>query len=221
VTGPASALCPVTKLLPTWGARLLRGSRAAPSPSLPAAPPGGAAERVPDAAPTSESAPGLLALDILCVQEVADAEFFAGELFRRKFHVQPPDFPLHFVSFYRATPFDLRVIGYVHYSQFEDSYLCGGLVIDDRLYRRMPGAHREAIRSGGGIAEHLLKVTFARLGHAAAIWGYVGDTRAERVDLRAGFRRTEHPYVMVCWMRDLSETDKRARMARVVALGPF
>ena len=211
----------MTKLLPTWRSRLFRGSRADASPGLPAAAPGGDSKPLPDAARATGFAPGLSAQDILCVQEVADAEFFAGELFRRKFHAPPPDFPIHFVSFYRAAPSELRVIGYVHYSEFEDSYLCGGLVIDDRLYRRMPGAQREAIRSGGGIAEHLLKVTFARLGHAAAIWGYVGDTRAERVDLRAGFRRTEHPYIMVCWMRDLSEAEKRARMSRVVALGPF
>jgi hypothetical protein len=63
-------------------------------------------------------------------------------------------------------------------SEFEVSHLCGSLVIDDRLYRRMPVAHRRAIRNCAGTAEHLLKITFARLGHAAAIRGYVGDIRA-------------------------------------------
>lgn len=211
----------MTKFLPPWGARLFRGPRADPSPRPPATPPGGDAEPARDGTGANGLAPGLSAHDILCVQEVANAAFFVGELFRRKFQAPPPDFPIHFVSFYRATPSDIQVIGYVHYTEFEDSYLCGGLVIDDRLYRRMPGSHRAAIRRGGGIAEHLMSVTFARLGHAAAIWGYVGDTRAERVDYRVGLRRTEHPYIMVCWMRDLSEADKRARMARVVALGPF
>jgi hypothetical protein len=171
--------------------------------------------------PTAVPASAVSAQDLLCVQEVAAADFFAGGLFRRKFRVPPPDFPMHFVSFYRAAPSDVRVVGYVHYSEFEDGYLCGGLVIDDRLYRRMPSAHREAIRKDGGIAEHLLRASFARLGHAAAIWGYVGDSRAERVDERVGFRRTDHPYVMVCWMRDLPDADKRARIARVVALGAF
>jgi hypothetical protein len=190
----------VTKFLQSWHERLRRGS---------------------SVTATAGTGSAFSAQDLLCVQEVAAADFFAGELFRRKFHVPPPDFPIHFVSFYRAAPSDVRVIGYVHYSEFEDSYLCGGLVIDDRLYRRMPVAHREAIRKGGGIAEHLLRASFARLGHAAAIWGYVGDTRAERVDARVGFRRTDHPYVMVCWMRDLSDADKSARLARVIALGAF
>src|ERR1700730_179889 len=76
--------------------------------------------------------------DLLCVREVTDAESFVGELFRRKFRSAPPDFPLHFVSFYRAAATNIQAIGYVHYSEFEDCYLCGGLAIDDRLYRTMP-----------------------------------------------------------------------------------
>jgi len=210
----------VTKFLQSWRARLRRG----PNASLALEPRVSANSSGADSPSDDAHAAGAQAVsaqDLLCVQEVTAADFFVGELFRRKFHAPPPDFPLHFVSFYRAAPSDIRVIGYVHYSEFEDSYLCGGLVIDDRLYRQMPASHRQAVRRCGGIAEHLLKVTFARLGHAAAIWGYVGDTRAQRVDERVGFRRTEHPYVMVCWMRELSDADKRARMARVVALGPF
>lgn len=159
--------------------------------------------------------------DILCVEEVADAEVLVGELFRRKFRSPPPDFPLHFVSFYRATATDIQAIGYVHYSEFEDGYLCGGLAIDDRLYRRMPAPHRQAVRSCGGIAEHLMKSTLARLSHAVAIWAYVGDVRSERVVKRVGLCRTEHPYVMVCWMRDLRDSEKAARMSRVISLGPF
>jgi hypothetical protein len=201
----------VIKLWRSWRARLRRAS-----PAAVAAP--------PESTPSSVASParGIAIQDLLCVEQVTDAEFFAGELFRRKFHAPPPAFPKHFVSFYRAAPADVRVIGYVHFTEFEDSYLCGGLVIDDRLYRRLPAPHRAAIRSAGGIAEHLMTIAFARLRHAAAIWGYVGDTRAERVDQRVGLRRTEHPYVMVCWLRtDLSEAEQRARMARVVALGPF
>ncbi len=199
------------KFWPLWRARLRRGS-----PAVAAVP--------PQSTPSGAARPtqGTALHDLLRVEQVTDAEFFAGELFRRKFHAPPPAFPTHFVSFYRAAPDDVRVIGYVHFTEFEDSYLCGGLLIDDRLYRRLPAPHRAAIRSSGGIAEHLMATAFARLRHAAAIWGYVGDTRAERVDQRVGLRRTEHPYVMVCWQRtDLSEAEQRARMARVVALGPF
>ena len=210
----------VTKFLQSWRKRLRGVARATGAPDARTEAKGHGADSTPIDAAAAASPPAG-AHDLLCVQEVNVADFFVGELFQRKFHAPPPDFPIHYVSFYRAAPSDIRVIGYVHYSPFEDSYLCGGLVIDDRLYRQMPASHRKAIRRDGGIAEHLLRESFARLAHAAAIWGYVGDTRAERVDTRVGFRRTEHPYLMVCWMRELSDADKGARMSRVVALGPF
>jgi hypothetical protein len=173
--------------------------------------------REPDEAPIDAIALG----DILRVEEVSDAEFYAGELFRRRFRGDPPDFPRHFVPFYRQGRTTYRPVGYVHYTAFEDSWLCGGLVMDDRLYRRMPAPHRKLIKDAGGIAEMMLRDTFARLAQAPAIWGYVGDKQAEVVDLRAGFRHTHHRHVMVVWNRDLPDEEKAARIERVIALGPF
>jgi hypothetical protein len=159
--------------------------------------------------------------DILRVEETTTAEFFAGDLFRRRFGGAPPDYPRHFVAFYRAGRSVYWPIGYVHYTAFEDSFLCGGMVMDDRLYRRVPGAHRQLIKQVGGVAERLLRETFARLADAPAIWGYVGDRQAEAVDVRVGFRHTRHPHVMVVWKRELPDSEKEARLDRVVALGPF
>jgi hypothetical protein len=159
--------------------------------------------------------------DIIRVEEVADAEFFIGDLFRRRFHSDPPDYPRHFVAFYQPVRSRLETVGFVHYLRFEDSYLCGGLVIDDRRYRLMPTEHRKVIKAAGGIAEKMLRVTFARLAEAPAIWGYVGDVLAEKVDLRAGFRHTTHRHIMVFWNRELPAEEKEQRLARVAALGPF
>jgi hypothetical protein len=159
--------------------------------------------------------------EIIRVEEVSDAEFFIGDLFRRRFHGDPPNYPRNFVAFYQPVRSRLEPVGFVHYLAFEDSYLCGGLVIDDRRYRQMPAEHRKLIKAAGGIAEMMLRVTFARLADAPAIWGYVGDVLAEKVDLRAGFRHTSHPHVMVYWNKDLPETEKAQRLARVVGLGPF
>ncbi|MGH8518935.1 MAG: hypothetical protein ACREUE_15905, partial [Panacagrimonas sp.] len=159
--------------------------------------------------------------DILRVEEVTDAEFFAGDLFRRRFLNDPPNIPKHFVAFYRASRTSYLPVGYVHYTVFEDTYLCGGMVFDERLYRRIPAPHRQLIKAAGGIAEKMLRDTFAMLAHAPAIWGYVGDKQAEEVDTRVGFRRTSHRHVMVVWNRDLAEDEKQARLARVIALGPF
>jgi hypothetical protein len=159
--------------------------------------------------------------DIIRVEEVVDAEFFIGDLFRRRFHCDPPNYPRSFVAFYRPVRGRLEAVGFVHYLAHEDTYLCGGLVIDERRYRQMPAEHRNAIKAAGGIAEKLLRATFARLKDAPAIWGYVGDALAEKVDLRAGFRHTSHPHVMVCWNRELPEEEKQRRLAKVIALGPF
>ena len=159
--------------------------------------------------------------DIIRVEEVADAEFFIGDLFRRRFHGDPPNYPRSFVAFYQPIRSRLEAVGFVHYLAFEDSYLCGGLVIDERRYRQMPTEHRKIIKAAGGIAEKMLRVTFARLADAPAIWGYVGDALAEKVDLRAGFRHTTHQHIMVCWNKDLSAEEKEQWLAKVVALGPF
>ena len=159
--------------------------------------------------------------DIIRVEEVSDAEFFIGDLFRRRFHGDPPNYPRHFVAFYQPVRSRLEAVGFVHYLAHEDSYLCGGLVIDERRYRQMPSEHRKVIKAAGGVSEKLLRVTFARLADAPAIWGYVGDPRSEKVCLRAGFRHTAHRHVLVCWNKDLSTEEKESRLASVVALGPF
>jgi hypothetical protein len=126
------------------------------------------------------------------------------------------------VAFYKPAPNTLIPVGYVHQSTWEGCHLCGGLVIDDRLYRRINPAHRKTIRDAGGIAELLLKESFARvMPQSIAIWGYVGDKQAEQVDLRVGFRHTHHPLVMVIWNRELDEAQKAQWIDRVVALGPF
>ncbi len=159
--------------------------------------------------------------DVLQIAEVTNAEFFVGDLFRRRFHGDPPDYPRHFVALYRVERHTYWPVGYIHYSAFEDSLLCGGMVIDDRLYRRIPLPARKLIRERGGIAEFMLRSTFRILADAHSIWGHVGDKQSEQVNLRVGFVRTRHPHVMVVWNRELPEEEKQARLERIIALGPF
>ncbi len=159
---------------------------------------------------------------ILHVAEVDNASFFVSDLFRRKFAGATPDTPRHFVAFYRSEAQALIPIGYVHHSPWENCYMCGGLVIDDRIYRRLPAHHRRAIRERGGIAEYLLTESFKRVKPGSiAIWGHVGNKQAEEVDLRVGFEHTDDPYVMVIWNQDLPDHEKAAWVRRVVALGGF
>ncbi|MEE9412657.1 MAG: hypothetical protein V3V22_06345 [Methylococcales bacterium] len=161
--------------------------------------------------------------EFLQVTEVDNAELFITALFQRKFHCLPPDFQRHFIAFYKPDPKSSQVIpvGYVHQTPYLDCYLCGGLVIDDRIYRTMPNKQRQIIRQTGGIAELLLLYSFSKLTDTKAIWGYVGDTKAEKVDLRVGFVHTTIKPIMVCWKQDLSQQEKDALLEQILAIGPF
>lgn len=161
---------------------------------------------------------------LLTVAEVDDAEFFVGALFRRRFHTDSfPSEPRHFVAFTATPDGSLLSLGYVHYKMWEGCALCGGLVIDDRHFRKLPSTTRDAIHQAGGIAELLLRQSFSRLPESTlAIWGHVGNKQSEAVCLRVGFQRTASDYVMVVWRSsELSELQKRAWIDRVTALGPF
>ncbi len=160
---------------------------------------------------------------VLACSEVDCADFFIGALFRRKFGGPPPEQGRHFVAFHRPdeAPETLRAVGYVHHAPFGDSYLGGGFVIDERAYRRMSREHRERLRRLGGISECLLRYSVDALSDATALWGYVGDARARKVDLRVGYRPVDHPHLVVIWNRPLPEGEKRRRIREVEAVGPF
>jgi hypothetical protein len=143
-----------------------------------------------------------------------------GPLFERLFGDALPDFPRHFVLRYvgGGAPVPLA---YAHFTPWEGSYLGGGMAFDERAYRRLPLAHRARIRAAGGVTEFLLRRIRAMLADAVALFGHVGEPRAERVDLRAGYERTAHPHVIVCWQRDLAPAERAALVDRVATLGPF
>src|SRR4029079_14040808 len=113
-----------------------------------------------------------------------------------------------------------RTIGYIHYAKLDDVYLGGGMCIDERVFRRLPTERREHLKQAGGIAEQMLRYTTAALADANAIFGYVGDTLAERVDLRAGFEHTGTEHLIVFWPRLLPVEEQRAIIARVARVGP-
>lgn len=162
--------------------------------------------------------------EMLLVMEVDAAETLVGDLFRRRFRTDSfPDQPRHFVGFYRCLDGSLLPLGYVHHQEWNGNSLCGGLVIDERMYRRIPAMDRETIHGAGGVAEALLRGSFALLDEGVvAIWAHVGNKQSEKVCLRVGYRRTDSEYVMVIWLRqDLTEAEKAVWVRRVTEHGPF
>jgi hypothetical protein len=140
----------------------------------------------------------------------------AADLFRRKFAQEIPDFPKHFVAMIGE-----RCAGYVHYTPWQGDYLCGGLCIDDRVYRSLDAASRAWIRERGGIAEIMMRAAHAALPDAPTIWGYIGDKQAEVVDRRVGFVPVAEPYLFAIWQKPLSDEAKATRIAEALKLGPF
>ncbi len=164
--------------------------------------------------------------DWLRVCEIDDAERHAGDLFRHSFRSPPPDFPRHYVALYRpgadgGVELPEITVGYVHFTPYQGLYLGGGMCMDNRVVRRMPVERRVALKQAGGIAEQMLRYVFQDLSDGRAIFGYVGDTRAERIDLRVGFSHTGHEHLIVHWPRELPEDEKRRIVDHVATLGPF
>jgi hypothetical protein len=220
---PAPLRAALRELLPPLLVRLLGGSVRGGMPVVPAV---SAAGGLPQARQEAQSEPGgeRSAAAMLLVLELDNAEAVVGELFRRRFATSsfPPD-PQHFVGFYRQHDGSLLPVGYIHHQRWEGQSLSGGLVIDERHYRRIPAVDRKVIHAAGGVAEALLRESFALLrDEPLAIWAHVGNKQSEKVCLRVGYRRTEDPYVMVIWRRpDLSEAEKAHWVERVVGYGPF
>ena len=155
------------------------------------------------------------------VKEISDAKKIAGELFFNAFRCNIPDEPYHFVLLFN-TQNGIETGGYVHFQRYKErEYLCGGLVVNANLFRRLLPEQRTVIKSMGGFAEILLKESFSKIKKWDVIWGYVGDKLAEKVDLRVGFRHTQREYIMAVWGKEFSELEKYDLIEQVYKVGPF
>jgi hypothetical protein len=152
---------------------------------------------------------------VVAVRELDDATI-AADLFRRKFAQEIPNFPKHFVALIGE-----QCAGYVHYTPWQDDYLCGGLCIDDRVYRSLNAEQRTWIRERGGIAEIMMRAAHEALSDAPVIWGYIGDKQAEAVDRRVGFVPAAEPYLFAIWQHTLTQEQRQARIAEAIKIGPF
>ena len=162
-----------------------------------------------------------LADAVIRVEEVEDAEFYVGELFRHRFRGAPPDYPRHFVAFYKATPNCFVVLGYIHYTVFEDICLCGGLVEDRRVLMRMPAPEQDRIRDAGGVVAVMFHQTLPRIKHLPAVWAQAGEDDVRQWFLRVGFVPIDDSFILVKWNRELTPSEQAQRVARIRALGAF
>jgi hypothetical protein len=163
--------------------------------------------------------------DRLRTYEINDARVVAGDLFRRCFGQEVPDYPRHFVLVHSPEPGSgdpPTVVAYVHQTCRESYALCGGMCVDERAYRRMPRWLFQAVREEGGLATIVTRDSVEMLGEeCVAVFGHVGEPRARAADLRTGFVDTGRNPLMVIWRKDLPDSDRELLVDRVEALGPF
>lgn len=161
-------------------------------------------------------------MDCLLIVEVSEGRCFAGDMFRRAFGHDLPDFGHHLVCFYRKDAQVFVPLGYLNFLEHGSVMLVGGGVTSGPAFRHVSGEHSEQIRAAGGILFNLLKFGFRRFAdQAEAYFGYAGDERAREVDLQAGFRPTGHEYLLAHFHRPLSEARQRELIDDVLAIGAF
>jgi hypothetical protein len=155
---------------------------------------------------------------------VHDSSRVAGDLFKRCFHHEIPDYPRHFVLVYSPPPgadAEPEVVAYVHQSPFGDVHLCGGLCVNERAYRKLPKWLFEDVRREGGLATIIMRDSMAMLGASKASFAHVGEPRSRASCLRAGFADTGRPHLMALWLGDAMPSERANLIARVEAHGPF
>lgn len=158
----------------------------------------------------------------LRTEELDDARAAAGELFRRSFGHDIPDYPRHFVLFHSPPGAPQRhAVAYVHQMAYREVYLTGGMCVDERVYRRFPRWLFSQVREEGGLATIVTRDSMGMLGESPAAFGHVGEPRARAADLRTGFVDTGLPHLMVYWRKELPEAEKRRLIALAEAHGPF
>lgn len=157
----------------------------------------------------------------LRVIEVNTPSAGAVRLFQKGFGQPAPDTPRHFELVLERKQAEPKSLGYVHYTPFEDAYLCGGMTVDAYALRRLPENLRMQVRARGSLAEWLLQDSHAALMPCAAVFGHVGDAKALIVDLRVGFKPTTHEHLYVWQKPGAVCANLHGLIERVHTLGPF
>lgn len=153
--------------------------------------------------------------------EVADAQALAGELFRRSFQDQIPDFPKHFVLLATEPSGRALTLGYVHFTKENNLYLGGGMCVNSRGLRHLPRALRQQLNEQGGVAFTMLSESVKQLNDCDAVFGYVGHKGAYKIDLAVGFEQTRHPHLIVFWKKPLDEQQQQIIVEQAHRYGPF
>lgn len=161
--------------------------------------------------------------EFLIISEIDDPRPLVGDLFRRKFGHDIPEWKHDVVAFARVEGSGLLApMSYAKFALFSSVMLVGGCCTDGRAFAHLSDAQKEALAVAGGAMAQLLRYGFMRFADRCdAYFGYCGDARAWEVDLSAGFEPTGHDKLLVHWHKPLNEQMQRSLVAMAHAIGAF
>lgn len=146
----------------------------------------------------------------------------ARKLFERSYRCSAPEDPHHVVATLGGGSAGARALCYVHFTALGEVLLGGGACVDAHRLRSAAPAERAALRAMGGPYRATLEWALSHFAaRFPAIFGYCGDRLAERIDLAAGFVKTEHPHLLVHWTRALPAAEQARLIAIAHGVGPF
>lgn len=158
----------------------------------------------------------------ILIAEVERGDRFVREIFQRKLGAIPPEFGHHLIAFYARGDGAFVPAAYLHLWTQGTIGLVGGGCTDGHVIRSMKPHERQAVETAGGLLLQMLGFCFAKFEpELEAFFGHCGDARAKEVDLRAGFRETSVPYLLVRPNRPLDAQRARALLAQAQAIGAF
>jgi hypothetical protein len=147
----------------------------------------------------------------------AEPDAAMDALFRRSFGSPAPREPHHFAARHSGG----GTWAYVHYIEAEAGvYLCGGLCVDARVYRRLTTRQRARIARMGSLSRWISDRSIAMLPRKRAVFAYTGDARSQRDAAALGFVAAREPHLLVQWHGEPPQ-GRAALVDRVVALGRF
>ena len=158
----------------------------------------------------------------IVIAEVERGDRFVRPLFARKLGGVPPEFGHHLIAFHARADGAFAPAAYLHLWTQGAIGLVGGGCTDGHVIRAMPGEQRRRLDEAGGLLLQMLGFCFAKFEPGLeAFFGHCGDARAKEVDLRAGFRETRVPFLLVRPNRELSPARYEELLRQAEAIGAF
>jgi hypothetical protein len=156
------------------------------------------------------------------IAEVERGERFVRDLFARMLCGAPPEFGHHLIAFHMRGDGSYVPAAYLHLWKQGTIGLVGGGCTDGNVIRSMQPDERRRVEEAGGLLLQMLGFCFSRFeGELEAFFGHCGDARAKAVDLRAGFRETRLPHLLVRPNRPLGAGREEELLRQAEAIGNF